>query len=430
MASSNTDFTVKVMATPLEPNQTYFYRWRHGKFVSEVGSFRTAPPNSVTTDIRFAYSGDSDGTKIDGAPAINSFEALSSARAEGLDFFIYLGDTVYADSALRAVPAENLDDYRDIYKVNREIAALRNLMKGTSVYSVWDDHEVYNNWDGLTVDLELFANGRRAFLEYMPISEMNLPKDAACAGDPLFRAFHWGKDVDIIILDERSCRSGDAETIPCLSDLAPTAPPFLRLQFGLSSLPPSGCLDAIFDPSRTLLGDVQKELFKEALLNSSAKFKFVVNELPIQQLFASPYDRWEGYGAERVEVLKFIRDNNIENVIFLTTYFHGSLVNQVFIDISSDPEPIALEFVTGPIATNTFQNSVLAQAGAGGLAAFNLLLDFLGVDCRHLDAFSYGLVEINASAGTATITLKDEKGDVLLDQSSPTSKSCAKSIGS
>ena len=106
-----------------------------------------------------------------------------------------------------------------------------------------------------------------------------------------------------------------------------------------------------------MLGEVQKNLFKHALFDSKAKFKFVINGLPIQQLYILPYDRWEGYGAERSEILNFIGDNDIKNVIFLTTDFHASLVNQVFIDRFADPESIAVELVTGPIATDTLQQA-------------------------------------------------------------------------
>src|SRR4029450_10408342 len=83
-----------------------------------------------------------------------------------------------------------------------------------------------------------------------------------------------------------------------------------------------------------------KQAFKSALLNSTAKFKFVINEYPIQQFWALPYDRWEGYGAERNEILNFILDpdnnsstnDSIENVVFLTTDTHATIVNEVFRD--------------------------------------------------------------------------------------------------
>jgi len=244
--------------------------------------------------------------------------------------------------------------------------------------------------------------------------------------------FHWGRDADIIILDERSCRSADGEaacsSTPGSPDLAPTLPADLRPLFGLPSSPPSGCLAAISDPSRTLLGSVQKQLFKNALLSSTAKFKFVINEVPIQQLYALPYDRWEGYGTERTEILNFIRANNLTNVIFLTTDLHANGINQVFIDNFADPSPIAEEFLTGPVATTTLQESILSRFGPAGMIALNGLINIVGLDCHQLDAFSYGVVDVNASAGTATIALKDDTGAVLVDQQNPAVQ-CVKTIG-
>ncbi len=432
VASADNDFTAKIVAFPLEPDQSYFYRWIHDSSQSEIGTFRTPPLRFASAEVRFAFSGDSDGRKDDdGLPRFNEFEVLDRAREEDLDFFVYLGDTIYGRH-------ETLAEFRDAYKENREFEALRNLLKATSTYAIWDDHEVENDFAGETVDPMLFANGRKAFLEYMPIGRLNF-SDPACAGAPLFRVFHWGEDVDIIILDERSCRSANVEPAcrfdpddPDTVDLVPTLPTELRQQFARQEIPippepPTGCLEALFDPSRTMLGHRQKALFKLALLFSRAKFKFVINEVPIQQFYATPYDRWEGYAAERAEILNFIRANHIENVIFLTTDLHANLINEVFLDRFLDPEPIADEFVTGPIAHNTIEANL--EDDPVLLVAFNTLLDLVDVDCRHLDAFSYGVVNVDSRAGgTTTITLKDDEGMVLLDQKDSVVP-CTKTIG-
>jgi phosphodiesterase/alkaline phosphatase D-like protein len=211
----------------------------------------------------------------------------------------------------------------------------------------------------------------------------------------------------------------------------PTLPPEIRQEFGdlgLPANPPTGCLDALNDPSRTFLGPVQKQLFMDALLNSSARWKIVVNELPMQQFFLLPYDRWEGYAAERAEIINFIRDNHIENVIFVTADTHANLANQVYIDFFSDPQPVAEEFVTGPIATTTLEEAILTLPVTGALEAVNDLFDFIGMDCRDLDAYSYGLVEINAESGLATISLRDESGAVLVDSSNPLVR-CIRTLG-
>ena len=430
-SEAENDFTAKVKATGLDPDTRYYYQWRRGNRTSDVGTFRTAPAPAQVASARFAFSGDSDGTLLQGQPFFNDFEVFDAMRAEDPDFVVYLGDQIYSDSFVRGLagmgPAETLEEYRETWRVNRGYAALRNLLSFTSIFSIWDDHEVMNDYAGQTVDPMRYANGRQAYFEFLPTSPMGLPSDPTCAGDPLFKVFRWGDLIDIIIPDERSCRSADVAAV-CFGDLAPTLPAPLRALAGLPPAPPPGCLAAIFDPSRTFLGEVQKQLLKDALQNSTAQFKFVVNELPIQQFYAQPYDRWEGYGAERNESLNFIRDEGIANVVFLATDIHANLINDVFIDAFADPQPIATEFVTGPVARTTFAQNVLAVAGPQGLGLLQFIFaNILAVECQALDVSSYAVVEVNANAGTATITHKDDSGNVLPDDL--TALPCTRTVG-
>ena len=421
------DYTVKEIATGLRPATRYYYRWRHGNALSDIGTFKTAPaPAAASGVFRFVFTGDSDGAKVNGAPFYNNFEVLDAARRENPDFFVYLGDTIYADErAAGLLPnSETLDDFRARYKENRGYSALRNLMEATSIYAIWDDHEVIDNFDPSSVDPALLANGRKAFLEYMPINEDLLQPDSGCIVTPFFRVFHWGKDVDIIILDLRSCRSPEA-TLAAQGDLAPLLPPPVRALFApfLTANPPPGAVEAINDPSRTLLGARQKELLKSALLHSTAKFKFIINEDNIQQLFLLPYDSWEGYGADRKEILNFIRDNHISNVIFLTTDYHLNIIGNVALDRFADPQPIAVEFITGPIATVTSEQLTLSlfppAIAPQALMAQHALYNLAGVECQNLNTYSYGLVEVDANAGTVRVTLKDQNGNVIHDQLNP-----------
>src|SRR6185503_5768049 len=104
-ATAPTDFTVKLFAEPLDSARLYYYRFTDGEATSDTGSFRTVPPRDVPAPVRFVFTGDSDGTRINGQPAYNQFEVLDAARRENPDFFIYLGDTIYADSDRRPAPA-------------------------------------------------------------------------------------------------------------------------------------------------------------------------------------------------------------------------------------------------------------------------------------------------------------------------------------
>src|SRR5262249_26114321 len=98
----------------------------------------------------------------------------------------------------------------------------------------------------------------------------------------------------------------------------------------------------------------------------------------------------------------------------------------------TDPAPVAWEFVTGPVAYFTDQQLILGAFGPTigpvAVGAKQQILSLVGVDCRHLDAYSYGVVDVNVAAGTVTIALKDSTGAVIHDQLNP-AIACTKTIG-
>jgi len=413
--SPDRDYTVLVDATELEPDTRYHYRFRAGRAVSPTGSFVTAPEPSDARPLRFVFSGDSDGSRRpDGSAPFGEFDVLRDAAAEQPDFFLYFGDTIYAD---RDPEARTLAEYRAKYRENRGYTALRDILGQTSLYAMWDDHEVYNDFAGATVDRARFEAGRQAFHEYLP---MRLGDDESV----MYRAFGWGAHADIIILDERSFRDGqasgaclvDGRADPIPAGAAPDAPDFLRGVRGFVGLPaelPSACLDTINDPARTMLGERQLEFLKEWLRESDATWKLVVNPVPMQVLLAEPYDRWEGYAAERRAILSYIRDNEIENVVFLTTDFHANVFGPVRMDPFNDVEPVAYEAIAGPIATTPLRQDiadVIGEEGADVLGGF--LESLIKVDCAELDSYAYALVEIDKGGGM-TITAKGPGGAQL-----------------
>ena len=163
----------------------------------------------------------------------------------------------------------------------------------------------------------------QAFLDYTPVSYSRRTGD--------YRSFRWGRNLELLILDGRSFRSSKV-TAACNGDIAPTAPPAVRQAFAplspaLAKPVPQTCLDAIASPERTLLGAAQLAAFTRAIGSSTATFKVVVNPEPLMQLYALPYDRWEGYAAERARVLDVLR--KVKNVVVLTTDTHAHLIGEI-----------------------------------------------------------------------------------------------------
>ncbi len=380
-AKAENDFVVKADIEGLDPDASYFYRFLSPDgTASPIGTFRTAPAEDVVSDVVFAYSADS-------ASYLQPFTLLSTVREDAPDFFVYLGDTVIADPPeVEGLPtATTLPEYRQLYKDNREDEHLAGLMAATSTYAIWDDHEVVNDFAGETVDPDMLAAGRQAFFEYNPIRQS--PDDP----NRLYRSFRWGKDVELFILDERQYRSaeffcydeeGEEEQFPTrIGDVA--------------------CLEGLRDPSRTILGTEQKEWLKQALLNSDAKFKFIINEVPISEFILLPYDRWEGYPAEREELLNFITDNGIENVIFLTTDLHGTIVNTL--------ENGCMEIIIGPIARETIGEEL--EAMEVSIELLEGLLPGITDEFYNLDIYNYGLVKVLTSETPAKVVIEIKDGD-------------------
>jgi hypothetical protein len=50
---------------------------------------------------------------------------------------------------------------------------------------------------------------------------------------------------------------------------------------------------------------------------------------------------------------------------------------------------------------------------------FNTTLNLVGIDCRHLDTYSYGNVDVSAAGDTATVSSRNQNGAVIQDQNVP-----------
>jgi len=166
-------------------------------------------------------------------------------------------------------------------------------------------------------------------------------------GDPrtakkpkLFRSRTYGNAAEVIVLDNRSFRD---------PGLAPAnlANPADVGRFLMQS----------FDPSRTMLGAIQVEKLKQRLLRAQRQgvvWKFVMTPEPVQNLgVLAASDRFEGYAAERTEILKFIEDQHIDNVVFVAADIHGTLVNNLTYQTAPFQPQIstgAFEISTGAVA--------------------------------------------------------------------------------
>jgi len=158
-----------------------------------------------------------------------------------------------------------------------------------------------------------------------------------------------------------------------------------------------------------MLGAAQEKRFLAAIKASNATFKVIVNEVPIQQFYQLPYDRWEGYAAARTRLLTGL--GGVENVVFLTTDTHANMFGEVRLQTLEGP-PIGTgiwEAVTGPVATNTYAKEIDTVIGAKGTGDFITSLFLkptppagIGMPCAATDVFSYSQVVVTGTRLTVT----------------------------
>ncbi len=461
-AAKGHDYTVQKKVKGLDPATNYRYRFcMQGGRKSDQGKFATAPdPNSKKT-IRFGFSGDQDARPAPGQtePYWNDFEIWDTIRQQRNDFNVLMGDTIYSDSE---VPGYGLGDVAltkkqkwQAYKTNLGLKPWAKARGSAAYYAHWDDHEFINDFSrgadvfplgGGTVNTDgeqLYKRGVKAFTDYNPV------KYSEQKG--IYRSARWGKNLELFFLDERSFRSnpadyGDVCNNPAGSgnrDIAPTAPQSTRNTFSallpaLADPPPPGCVELINDPNRTMLGADQLARFEQQIARSKATFKVVMNELPIQQYYADPYDRWEGYEAERQAVLSYLQQN-VDNVVFLTADVHATLVNDARFN-TLGPGGVQnsgiLDVTTGPIATADFSLEISDTAdnpAAGPLVQSAFLKpqppNGVGMQCASTDQFSYAQVAVSKSR--LTVDLLDADDAPVLDTgdtSAPGAQPCAQVV--
>src|SRR5829696_3099555 len=443
-AKRSHDNTVQKRVTHLNPDTKYWFRFvgKRGKR-SDVGTFRTAPKPRQNATIKFAWSGDQDFNPEPGktAPFWNKGEVLARMKAERNNFNVMLGDTIYSDSEVpgRLNPiALSVKQKWAKYKVNLGNTRLQALRRSAAFYSHWDDHEFVNDFSPAensfdnNVNLNgrtLYTRGQQAFRDYSPVSWSKR--------NGLYRTVRWGRNLQVFFLDERSFRSANADANHVCDnpdtgspDVAPTAPQSTRDVFAgvtpsLARPVSQACLDTIRSPNRTFLGQRQLKRFLKDVKSSTARFKVIMNEMPIQQYYVLPYDRWEGFEAERQRVLTELQ--GVKNVIFLTTDVHATLANDArfqTLESGGARNSGIMDVTVGPVATANFGLEIDNTTGVPGSATAvdNLFFtpappEGLGMQCSVIDQFSYG--EVTVTGSRLTVTPKDATGKPQVDGTNP-----------
>ena len=326
--SESRDFTVKVDVTGLNPGTTYYYGFTALDGHSLTGRTKTAPVGTAVEQLRFGVVSCSNYP----AGYFNAYGHL--AVRNDLDAVLHLGDYIYeygrstvdpVNLADRSLDGSNeaveLFEYRSRYSAYRLDTQLMHVHQQHPFIAVWDDHEYANNSyadgaQGHQPDQEgdwqaRKAAAKQAYFEWMPLRDP--------AGGSIYRSVGYGDLVDLIMLDTRI----EAREMQ-INDIHDSR---------------------LIAPDRTLLGGPQKAWLKARLSESTAHWKIIGQQVmfsPFNIGWAGPaidrtysrtesmfLDTWAGYPAERNEVIAFLADNDIADVVILTGSFHSSVAYEV-----------------------------------------------------------------------------------------------------
>ncbi|GLW90847.1 alkaline phosphatase D family protein [Actinokineospora globicatena] len=397
------DHTVKVAAAGLAPATAYYFRFTLDGVRSSTGRTRTAPAtNADVSKLRLGLVSCSNWQ----AGYFAAYRHLA-ARTD-LDGVLHVGDYLYEYQAggygargvtIRPhVPANEmltLSDYRRRHAQYKTDPDLQALHAAQPWFITWDDHEYANDtWSGGAENHQpgegdwtaRKAAAQQAYFEWMPVRQG--------AGGEIYRRFRWGRLAELSLLDLRSYRS--KQTTPSAGDPG--------------------------DPNRTITGDPQMAWLKSGLSGTDAKWKLVGNSvmitpislgnvesrfleslgsllgLPIGSVAANA-DAWDGYTADRQELLGHLRDNRVKNTVFLTGDIHSSWGAEVPIDRSSywyNGNSVATEFVTTSVTSDNIDDLLKVAPRTLSVAAESALhIGNLHVRYVELDSHGYSVVDVN-----------------------------------
>ncbi|MBQ1088743.1 alkaline phosphatase [Streptomyces sp. B93] len=424
LLGSGSDFTGTTRLHGLPPGEQIHYRVlladpddprRTGEPVT--GTFRTASVRR-RDDVRFVWSGDLAGQGWGINPDFGGYRIFDAMAALDPDFFLFSGDTVYADgpiAATAALPdggtwrnitteekskvAETLAEFRGNFRYNLLDDNLRRFNAQVPSIVQWDDHEVTNNWypgEILTdaryteksVDV-LAARARQAFSEYFPISTLRRP------GGRVHRVQHYGPLLDVFVLDMRTYRNANST-------------------------------DDQTTDEQGILGREQLSWLKRELSRSRAVWKVIASDMPLGLVVPDTGDGRPhieavaqgdpgaplGRELQIAELLRYIKHRRITGTVWLTADVHYTSAQhyQPSRAAFTDFEPF-WEFVSGPLNAGAFPANAL-DGTFGPERVFVKAPTASNVSPAGGYQF-FGEVGIDGDSAELTVRLREQDGTVL-----------------
>lgn len=294
----------------VQPGKTYQYRLNLSLIPKKEDSllrfttpalwrWRTDPPQ-----IRFAmgscnYTNQPEHDRPGKAYGDTSTDIFNRIADRKPDFMLWLGDNTY----LREPDWGSRSGIYNRYEHTRKNSALQRLLSTCPHYAVWDDHDFGPN----------DANGSYAFKEQtLDVFKQYWPNPYLNRSDMpgVTSWFEYG-DAQFFMLDNR----------------------FHRVAHAADST------------EKTILGRIQLDWLKQALATAPAdEFKFVVMGGQFLNT-ARVHETYSNWAAERQEILDWIRQKKIRNVVFLTGDRHHAELSVM----KQNGMPTVYDFTSSPL---------------------------------------------------------------------------------
>jgi len=348
------DHTVKLDTDGLlQPNRFYFYRFAHAGTSSRSGRLRTLPrADQALDELTLLVACCQDYT-------LSYFHAFAEMAAAEADYVLHLGDFIYESAIvpLRAIAlpsggqyASTRDDLLTIYRTHRSDANLRALLERHTLIATFDDHEFANDlyFDGerprgpdhpLDEDpaamTAYIRDALDVWVRYLPVRVRYAPGGAFPDLLDAERSFRFGTLAELALTELRLHRSPH----PCGEG-----------NYGERQLVLESSCESRHDAGRTLFGTAQKQWLLDTLKTSAAQWRVLGLPIPfspirISQQPAAVYevDHWDGYTAERAEVLSALKGT--PNLVVLAGDMHAFAAATLH-DGYPDGAAIGTEFTT------------------------------------------------------------------------------------
>ena len=318
--------SVHVTARGLQPQRDYWYRFTAAGHRSPAARTRTLPAHGAAVGaLNLAVACCQNYEQ-------GHYAAYRHIAADAPDLILHLGDYIYEyginPNAIRPHNADeirSLDDYRARYALYKTDASLQAAHAASPWMATWDDHEIANDYAGLTApnedDPAVFLARRtaayRAYFENMP-----LPPACAPRGNRLsiHRQALCGDLASICLLDQRQFRSHHPDT---------------------------------------MLGAAQERWLAQRLQATRSRWTFLAQGTMVAHLLERRggelrygTDNWNAYPAARQRLLHTVQQSRVTNPVVLTGDVHAFIVG----DVTETPERprspvVAPEFVATSISS-------------------------------------------------------------------------------